>query len=154
MFNFYDIKQIIRVGSAGAVHKDIKIGEIVLCSEAFYTSAFPREYLGKDFIAKADPEMLERAEQIAKEKGFAYRVGKLYSSDVFYSKPDYDTLYKEKVLAVEMESAALYAAAYKANKKALTICTISDNIVTGEALDAESRQKQFKDMMVLALELA
>ena len=154
LFNFYDIKQIIRVGSAGAVHKDIKIGEIVLCSEAFYTSAFPREYLGKDFIAKADPEMLEKAEQIAKEKGFAYRVGKLYSSDVFYSKPDYDTLYKEKVLAVEMESAALYAAAYKANKKALTICTISDNIVTGEALDAESRQKQFKDMMVLALELA
>ena len=63
-------------------------------------------------------------------------------------------MYKKEVLAVEMESAALYAIAHKAKKKALTICTISDNIITGEGLDAEGRQKQFRDMMVLALELA
>ena len=63
-------------------------------------------------------------------------------------------MYRNDVLAVEMESAALYAVAHKAKKNALTICTISDNIVTGESLDAEGRQKQFKDMMVLALELA
>lgn len=155
LFNFYDVKNIIRVGSAGAIQKDLKIGDVILADEAYYTSAFPKEYLGRrNFIAKADKELLHRAERIAIDKQIPFRVGKVYSSDVFYNDPKYARLYRKDVLAIEMESAALYACAAKAKKQALTICTISDNIVTGEALDADGRQKQFKDMMVLALELA
>ena len=155
LFNFYDVKQIIRIGSAGAVRKDLKIGDIILVEEAKYTSNFPRDYLATlHYGAKPDPELLNRAKDIAIEKQIPFRVGKVYSSDVFYRDAKYAHMYKKEVLAVEMESAALYAIAHKAKKKALTICTISDNIITGEGLDAEGRQKQFRDMMVLALELA
>ena len=155
LFNFYDVKNIIRVGSAGAIRKDLKIGDIILVEEARYTSNFPRDYLATlHYTAKPDMELLEKAKNIAVEKQIPFRVGKVYSSDVFYKDAKYARMYRNDVLAVEMESAALYAVAHKAKKNALTICTISDNIVTGESLDAEGRQKQFKDMMVLALELA
>ena len=155
LFNFYGVKQIIRVGSAGAVHADINIGEIIIVNSSRFTSNFPRDYLGRlGYKAKPDKELLERAIKVADEKHFKYRVGKVYSSDIFYKDEKYAKMYGKSVLAVEMESAALYAVAHKAKKKALTICTISDNIITGEALSAEKRQKMFRDMMVLALELA
>ena len=155
LFNFYGVKQIIRVGSAGAVRKELNIGDIIIVDRAKYTSNFPRDYLASlVYKAKPDKELLERAVKVAEELKINYRVGKVYSSDIFYKDEKYAKMYSKHVLAVEMESAALYAVAHKAGKKALTICTISDNIITGEALSAEKRQKKFRDMMVLALELA
>ena len=94
------------------------------------------------------------AEKIAKEKGFEYKVGKLMSSDVFYRKTDLDEMKRLGVLAVEMEAAALFLNASLTGKNALAICTISDSLVTGEALSAFDRETSFTQMMELALEVA
>ncbi len=154
LFNFYDIQTIIRVGSAGALVKDINVGDIVLGSQSFYHSTFIQEYIGENIPALPDKELLQKAEQIAKEMNLRYKVAPLFSSDVFYGTRGNDEFVAMGAVAVEMESAALYAVAEKAKKKALTICTISDSLVTGEALSAEERQTSFEDMMKLSLELA
>ena len=154
LFNFYDIQTIIRVGSAGALVKDINVGDIVLGSQSFYRSTFIQEYIGENIPALPDKELLQEAEKIAKEMNLKYKVAPLFSSDVFYGTRGNDEFVAMGAVAVEMESAALYAVAEKAKKKALTICTISDSLVTGEALSAEERQTSFEDMMKLSLELA
>ena len=154
LFNFYDIQTIIRVGSAGALVKDINVGDIVLGSQSFYRSTFIQEYIGENIPAIPDKGLLQEAEKIAKEMNLKYKVAPLFSSDVFYGTRGNDEFVAMGAVAVEMESAALYAVAEKAKKKALTICTISDSLVTGEALSAEERQTSFEDMMKLSLELA
>lgn len=154
LFNFYDIQTIIRVGSAGALVKDINVGDIVLGSQSFYRSTFIQEYIGENIPALPNKELLQEAEKIAKEMNLKYKVAPLFSSDVFYGTRGNDEFVAMGAVAVEMESAALYAVAEKAKKKALTICTISDSLVTGEALSAEERQTSFEDMMKLSLELA
>ena len=154
LFNFYDIQTIIRVGSAGALVKDINVGDIVLGSQSFYRSTFIQEYIGENIPALPDKGLLQEAEKIAKEMNLKYKVAPLFSSDVFYGTRGNDEFVAMGAVAVEMESAALYAVAEKAKKKALTICTISDSLVTGEALSAEERQTSFEDMMKLSLELA
>ena len=154
LFNFYDIQTIIRVGSAGALVKDINVGDIVLGSQSFYHSTFIQEYIGENIPAFPDKELLQKAEKLAKEMNLRYKVAPLFSSDVFYGTRGNDEFVAMGAVAVEMESAALYAVAEKAKKKALTICTISDSLVTGEALSAEERQTSFEDMMKLSLELA
>lgn len=156
LFNFYDVDTIIRIGSAGAVNTDLKIKDIVLGDTAYTTSSFAYNFgLGEEFIAKATPALVEEAQQTAAKLGIKTVKGPLMSSDVFYSGRNMLPVYKELgVLAVEMEAAALYMNAYKAGKRALAICTISDNVVTGEATSAEERQVSFTEMMKLALELA
>ena len=99
--------------------------------------------------------LVSMIEKKAEELGVVYSVGNIYSTDVFYSKPETTPKWQEMgVMAVEMEAAALYANAAKAGKNALAICTISDNLITGESTDAETRQKTFTQMMEIALEIA
>lgn len=156
LFNFYDVKKIIRIGSAGALTNDIHLGDVIIGAESFYISAFPEEYLGiKDFKAVASDELLQQAIKKAKELNINYKVGALFSTDVFYDKKETMKYVERGAIAVEMESAALYACAYKANKQALTICSISDSLLNREeSLPAEKRQISFKGMIKLALELA
>lgn len=156
LFNFYDVKNIIRIGTAGALQADLKIGQVVMgmgaCTDTNYMSHFE---LPGTFAPICSYELLKKATDKAEELGVVYSVGNIYSTDVFYSKPETIPKWQEMgVMAVEMEAAALYANAAKAGKNALAICTISDNLITGEATDAETRQKTFTQMMEIALEIA
>ncbi|MEG1528129.1 MAG: purine-nucleoside phosphorylase [Clostridia bacterium] len=156
LYNFYDVTNIIRIGSAGAMREDIKVRDIVIGQGACTNSNFLSQYgLCGTFAPISSYKLLEKAVQIAKEKSLPYKVGNLYSSDTFYDASASTLAWaKMGALAVEMEAAGLYATAAYCNKHALAICTISDNLVTGEALSSADRQNTFLQMMELALELA
>ena len=134
LFHFYDVDNIIRVGSAGAISPQLKVRDVVFgqgsCTDSNYAHQFG---LGGTFAPIADFTLLETAVTVARKLGIEPHVGDLLSSDVFYNKAG-NTLDwgKMGVLAVEMESAALYCNAAEAGKRALAICTISDSLITGE----------------------
>ena len=145
LFNIFGVESIIRIGSAGAIDPDLKLFDIALgmgaCTDSSYFTNFG---IRGNFAPIAD-------------FGLNYKVGNLYSSDVFYGESGMaGTLEWRKmgVLAVEMEAAALYMNALRAGKKALAICTISDIIGSPEATTAEQRQNAFHDMMKVALAIA
>ena len=157
LFNFYNVKTIIRIGSCGAIDGDLKLRDIVIgmgaCTNSNYASQFE---LPGTFSAIADFELVQKATEICKRDNIRYKVGNILSSDTFYDDSN-GTLKWSKmgVLGVEMESYALYCNALRANKKALCICTVSDSIVhPKEVTSAEERQNSFTKMMEIALELA
>lgn len=156
LYNFYDVDSIIRIGSAGSVNPNVHVRDIVMGMGACTDSNFAHQFrLPGTFAPIASFDLLERAVSQARKMGIEPHVGNLYSSDVFYgdSVSGLDWT-KMGVLAVEMESAALYANAARAGKKALCICTVSDSLVTGESCSAEERQNTFTTMMRIALEIA
>lgn len=156
LYNFYDVKNIIRIGSAGAIHPDLKIMDIAIGMGACTNSNYVSQYgLPGNLAPIASFELLRKAVDTAENMGLSFKVGNLYSSDTFYD--DMSRLgewQRMGVLAVEMEAAALYMNAMRAGKNALAICTISDCPFTGEASSAEERQNSFTQMMKLALEIA
>jgi len=154
LFNFYDVDTIIRVGSAGAIDKDLHIGDIVIGMGACTNSDYAKQYqLPGTFAPIADFNLVQRAVNEAEKLGFTYKVGNIYSSDTFYDDNPNSLIAWQKmgVLAVEMEAPALYMNAARAGKKALCICTISDCPFTGEATSSEQRQIGFTNMMEVAL---
>lgn len=158
LFHFYDVENIIRIGTAGAMSQELKIRDIVLgmgaCTDSDYAKQFQ---LPGTFAPIASYELLEKAVNALKAKGNVnYKVGNLYSSDVFYNDNARTTELWQKmgVLAVEMEAAALYMNAARCGKNALAICTVSDNLVTGEKTTSAERQSSFSDMVRIALEIA
>ena len=156
LFKFYGVENIIRVGSAGALSKDLNIYDIVLAQGASTDSNMVKSFLGSGkFAPTCDFTLLSHAAKSCEELKLNYKVGGVFSSDVFYSE---NTISKEfakmGVLAVEMEAAALYLNASSLGKRALAILTISDSLVTGEETTAEERQNAFTDMMKVALEVA
>ena len=156
LYTQYDVENIIRVGSAGALRADLELGSVVAGQGACTNSNYINQYeLGGTFAPIADFTLLETAVTVARKLGIEPHVGSLLSSDVFYNKAG-NTLDwgKMGVLAVEMESAALYCNAAEAGKRALAICTISDSLITGEELPAADRQTTFTQMMEIALGVA
>ena len=150
------MENIIRVGSAGAINEKAKLRSIVLGMGACTNSGYASQYgLCGTIATVASWELLRAATAQADRMGLDYEVGTVLSSDTFYND-SMNTMDWQKmgVLAIEMEAAALYLNAARAGKNALCICTISDSLVTGEALDAEQRQNTFTEMMELALEIA
>ena len=157
LYNAYDVDNIIRIGTAGAINKDLKIRDIVMGMGACTNSNFATQYeLPGTFAPTASFKLLRKAVEVAdKMDDVHYTVGNILSSDTFYDDSMGTTKWsKMGVLAVEMEAAALYMNAARAGKNALAICTISDNIITGEATTAEERQTSFNKMMELALQVA
>ena len=156
LFTQYDVDNIIRVGSAGAIRADLKLGSIVAGMGACTNSNYAAQYgLNGTFAPIADFALLSAAVESAKELGLAMPVGNLYSSDTFYDASGSSLKWAELgVMAIEMEAAALYCNAAYTKKRGLSICSISDNIVTGEELSPEARQTGFTDMMRVALETA
>ena len=157
LFNFYDIDNIIRIGTAGSIHPDLKIRNVGLAMGAGTDSNDGAQYeLPGTFAPIASFELLRKAVKVIEEMGnIGYKVGNVVSSDVFYSDRQTTAAWQKMgALAIEMESAALYMNAARAGKNALTICTISDSLVTGEVTTAEERQTSFDDMMKIALEIA
>lgn len=157
LFTGYDVENIIRIGTAGALREDLHLRDLVFGIGACTNSNFAAQYqLPGSFAPTASFSLLRKAVEAAeKMEGLHYMVGNLLSSDTFYSDSNLDVNWRKMgVLAVEMEAAALYMNAARTGKQALAICTISDSIVTGEATDSAEREKSFHDMMELALEIA
>ena len=155
LFNFYGVEAIIRVGSAGANDPELKLGDIVIAQGACTDSNYGAQFgLPGSFAPIADFTLLRKAVECCERRGLRFKVGNILSSDTFYSdNPQSESWRKMGVLAVEMEAAALYMNAARAGRRALTICTISDHLLTGEVLDAEARRTTFTGMMEVALSL-
>jgi len=156
LFNFYDVDTIIRVGSSGAIRSDVKIMDVIFAMGACTDSNYAAQYqLPGTYAPIATYSLLRTAVEVAEELEQAYHVGNVLSSDFFYkdmgSALDWD---KMGVLAVEMEAAALYMNAVRAQKQALTILTVSDELHSGRELPAHDRQVSFTTMMKIALETA
>ena len=163
LFNFFDVENIIRVGSAGGMNPHVKVRDIIIAQGACTDSNFAHTFnLPGTFAPIADFTLLKTAVEKADELALNYTVGNVLSSDIFYNDlqnvPENNTptaLWgKMGVLGVEMEAAALYMNAARAGKNALAILTVSDHLLTGESLSAEERQTSFTDMMKLSLETA
>ena len=156
LYTQYDVENIIRVGSAGAMRADLELGSVVAGQGACTNSSFADQYeLGGSFAPICDFDLLMAAVDAARELGVKMPVGNLYSSDTFYDTAGRNMRYaKMGVMAVEMEAAALYCTAAYTGKRALAICSISDNLITGEELSADERQTTFTNMMKIALEIA
>jgi purine-nucleoside phosphorylase len=155
LYNFYGVKTIIRIGSAGAYQKDLHIGDLVIAMGACTDSNYGSQYgLPGTFCPIADYDLLVKAVETCKTLGYPYKVGNVLSSDIFYHEnAQADKWAQMGVLAVEMEASALYMNAARSGNKALALFTISDHIVTGEATSSEQRQNTFTHMMDVALSL-
>ena len=156
LFKFYDVKNIIRLGSAGAMSEKVKVRDIVIGMSAYNNSSYLKHFgFSGDNAPCADFELLSKAMKVAKKMKLRTHCGAIVTSEAFYGESD-DTLALRKlgVLAVEMAAAALYLNAALTGKSALAICTISDHTLTGESLPAEERQNSFLDMIRLGLEIA
>ncbi|MBR4953873.1 MAG: purine-nucleoside phosphorylase [Oscillospiraceae bacterium] len=157
LFSEYDVENIIRVGSAGAIPDSIRVRDIVIGQGACTDSNFAHQFaLNGTFAAIADFTLLEKAVEATREQGMDPKVGNLLSSDNFYNdgSDTADQWKKMGVLGIEMEAAGLYMTAARLGKRALAICTISDHIYRPELLSAEERQTSLSQMIEIALETA
>jgi purine-nucleoside phosphorylase len=153
----FGVKTIIRVGSCGALARDIKLGDIIIAMGACTDSKVNRiRFMDHDYAAIADYETLRTAVDVAHEQKKKVRVGNVFSSDLFYTPQTtlFDVLEKMNVIGVEMELAGIYGLAAEYGAKALGILTVSDQIRAHESMTAEARQTSFGDMIELALETA
>ena len=158
LIHFYGCKNLIRVGTAGALRPEVKVRDMVFGMGACTNSNYIKQFgLPGDYSCICSYELLSRAVKASQDRGLTYHVGNILSSDMFYDSdlPKPGTSWDRMgVLAVEMESAALYSNAAYGGANALCILTVSDSLITGEATTAEERQTSFTNMMEVALELA
>lgn len=156
LIHFYGVKNLIRIGSCGAIQEHVKLGDIVMAIGASTDTNYAHQYeLPGSFSATASFELLFRAQQAAERKDYSYIVGNVVSSDVFYDEmEEWKKWQKMGILASEMESFALYCNAARAGVNALAIFTVSDSLVSGEEMSAQERQTGFSHMMEVALEAA
>lgn len=156
LFNEYDVENVIRVGTAGAIAENVNLREVLIAQSASTNSNYASQFrLPGTYAPTASWNLISAAVKAAEDKKSVYHVGNILSSDTFYD--DSSSLAdwaKMGVLAVEMESAALYMNAARAGKNALCILTVSDCPLRGLATTAEERQTSFRDMMEIALETA
>ncbi|AIF44018.1 purine-nucleoside phosphorylase [Virgibacillus sp. SK37] len=154
----YDVKKLIRVGTCGAIQKDVKVRDVILAQGSTSDSQVNKMIFDHiDYAPLADFDLLKKAYDVGQEKGMNLRVGNVFTSDTFYrdnAKEINELLASYKVLAVEMETTALYTLAAKYDRQALSVLTVSDHILTGEETTAEERQTTFNEMMEIALEAA
>ncbi|AGY81613.1 MULTISPECIES: purine-nucleoside phosphorylase [Carnobacterium] len=153
----YNVKNLIRVGTAGGMQKDVKVRDVILAQGATTDSAVVMNTFNGQvqFAPIADFELLKTAYDSALEQGMKVKVGNILSADRFYNEElDKKKLADYGVLATEMEAAGLYTLAAKYNRRALAILTISDHLITGEETTSDERETTFNDMMIVALETA
>jgi len=156
LINQYQVKNLIRIGSCGAMQPEIKIRDVILAMSASSDSNINRiRFKGLDYAPTADFQLLKKAHEVAAKKGLAVKVGSILTTDSFYQEdPEaWKHWANYGILAVEMETAALYTLEAKFKVKALSILTVSDSLVTKEVTTAQEREKTFHQMIELALEL-
>ncbi len=150
----YGVKRVIRVGSCGSSHPDVKLRDIIIAMGASTDSNCNRmRFGGYDLAALASYNLVEKAVRCAQDQGLRYHVGNIFSADLFYT-PDPDmfaTMAKYGIYGVEMEAAGIYPIATENGAEALAICTVSDDIVSGDALSTDERATTFDEMILLAL---
>ncbi len=157
LINNHGVKRIIRAGTLGAFTPDLEIGEVVIAMSASTDSAvFNNTFNNMNYAPTASYHLLEKAAGICKEKQIAHKVGQIFSTDSFYNDAPnrWDAWIEHGVLGVEMETSVIYTLAAKYNVEALSICTVSVNLITGAASKPETREKQFDDMFKIVLEIA
>ncbi len=150
----YDVKTLIRVGTCGAIQKDVKVRDVILAMTSSTDSKMNQILFdGIDFAPCADFSLLKSAYEHGITKGLELKVGNIFTEDMFYNdKANHELWAQYGVLALEMETTALYTLAAKYRRKALSILTVSDHIITGEVTSSEERQSTFNDMIEVALE--
>jgi len=156
LFKFYNVNRIIRVGSIGAMNKDIKIKDLIIAENVYTNTNYNNFYIenGEGYISGSQ-ELCNQARNIAEKNNMNYHIGNILCSDTFYTDEDeIKKSHDNNLLGVEMEGASLYMNAQRCNKQALVICTVSNNLITGEETSSEERQNAFTDMIKLALEIA
>ena len=157
LYNFYGVENIIRIGTAGAITDSVDLRDVVIGIGASTNSNFADQYGMKGtFSATASWDLIRAATEAAEESATKIRVGGLVSVDNFYDDDFDNTLAWARlgVLAVEMEAAGLYCTAARAGKRALAICSVSDNLLTGARLTVEERQSSLVEMITLGLDTA
>ncbi|GIE34136.1 purine nucleoside phosphorylase DeoD-type [Actinoplanes italicus] len=158
LINEYGVKSVIRIGSCGALAMDLNLGDVIAAIGSATDSNMNRTRFDGlvDYAPVADFGLLRTAVETAEAQGVPMRVGPILAADAFYTdRPDlYDSLADYGVLAVEMESAAIYTIAARYKAKALTILTVSDHIKRGEAMDSAQREQGFSNMVRIGLDTA
>src|SRR5210317_709855 len=153
----YEVKRIIRVGSCGTTHPDVQLRDLIIAQGASTDSGVNRmRFGGYDYAALATFELVRKAVDVAEAHKVRYHVGNIFSADLFYT-PDPDmfaTMAKYNVYGIEMEAAGIYPIAAEHGAEALAICTVSDDIPSGNALSVEDRATTFDEMIKVALETA
>ena len=154
LFTYYDVKRIVRVGTCGGLMEDMNLGDLVLATAASTDSAMNRQRFERwDYSSAADFTMLHRVWEAASGHGISVRVGEVFTTDNFYHPdPDFiEHLQAMGILAIDMETAALYALAKQHGARALTLLYVSDVIPTGEQASTEARQNAFGTVIEVVL---
>ncbi len=159
LINVYGVRTLIRIGTCGGLNAAVQVRDLILAQAASTDSTIVRGHFGPfNYAPIADFGLLRAAADLAAERGLPTHVGNMLSSDIFYHEAPglegYGRLPAHGVIGVEMESAALYTLAARFGARALTVCTMTDCLVTGAQIDAEARQSSLKDMVALALDVA
>ncbi|MGM9922956.1 MAG: purine-nucleoside phosphorylase [Bacillus sp. (in: firmicutes)] len=151
----YDAKKLIRVGTCGAIQEDVKVRDVILAMSASTDSRANQLTFGIDYAPTADFTLLKNAYDAGLEKGLNLKAGNVFTADMFYNdNADHKKWAQYQILAIEMESSALYTLAAKFGRQALSVLTVSDHILTGEETTSEERQTTFNEMIEVALEAA
>lgn len=152
----YHVEKLIRVGTCGAIQKDVKVRDVILAMSASTDSQMNRiTFGGVDYAPTAHFGLLKKAYDAGVGKGLNVKVGNVLTADLFYNdNSELEKWANYQILAIEMETAALYTLAAKFNRQALSVLTVSDHIVTGEMTTADERQTTFNEMIEIALETA
>lgn len=152
----YGVQNLIRVGTCGAIQKDVKVRDVILAMTSSTDSSMNRvTFPGIDYAPAADWSLLKAAFDAGTEKGLQLKVGSVFTADQFYNdNADHKKWAQYGILAIEMETTALYTLAAKHGRRALSVLTVSDHIVTGEETTSEERQTTFNEMIEVALEAA
>ncbi len=156
LMNEYGVQNLIRVGTCGAIQKDVKVRDVILAMTSSTNSQMNRINFGSvDYAPTASFDLLQKAYEAGTEKALNLKVGNVFTSDVFYNEnAELEKWAQYGILAIEMETTALYTLAAKFGRNALSVLTVSDHILTGEETTAEERQTTFNDMIEVALEAA
>ena len=153
----YGVKRVMRVGSCGTTHPDVKLRDVIIAMGASTDSGVNRmRFGGYDLAALASFDLVEKAVAAARAAGVSFHVGNIFSADLFYT-PDtdmFETMAKYNVFGIEMEAAGIFPIAAENGAEALAICTVSDDIPNGKHLSAEERATTFDEMINVALETA
>ena len=153
----YGVKRVMRVGSCGTSHPDVKLRDLVIAMGASTDSNVNRmRFGGYDLAALASFDLVQKAVSAAEARDVRYHVGNIFSADLFYTPdPDmFETMAKYNVYGIEMEAAGIFPIAAEHGVEALAICTVSDDIPSGAALTSDERATTFDDMITVALETA
>ncbi|PLR81028.1 purine-nucleoside phosphorylase [Bacillus canaveralius] len=150
----YNVQNLIRVGTCGAIQKNVKVRDVILAMSASTDSKMNEVIFGAvNFAPTADFDLLKKAYDAGMKKGLNLRTGNVFTADMFYNDhAEHEKWAQYQILAIEMETAALYTLAAKFNRKALSVLTVSDHLLTGEETTSEERQSTFNEMIEVSLE--